>query len=63
MLDALSICRRSATNSSLSALTNLPGGGTIVLGLDERTGFRPVRLADPQAPKQGLATKARHLRA
>jgi ATP-dependent DNA helicase RecG len=33
----------------------LPGGGTIILGLDERTGFRPVPLADPQALKQGLA--------
>lgn len=32
---------------SLSALANLPGGGTIILGLDERTGFRrydwPIR--------------------
>jgi ATP-dependent DNA helicase RecG len=45
--------------SSLSALANLPGGGTIILGLDERAGFRPVRLADPQALKQGLASKAR----
>lgn len=45
--------------SSLSALANLPGGGTIILGLDERAGFRPVRLADPQALKQGLAAKAR----
>jgi ATP-dependent DNA helicase RecG len=44
---------------SLSALANLPGGGTIILGLDERTGFRPVQLADPQALKQGLAGKAR----
>jgi ATP-dependent DNA helicase RecG len=45
--------------STLSALANLPGGGTIILGLDERGGFRPVRLADPQALKQGLAAKAR----
>lgn len=44
---------------TLSALANLPGGGTIILGLDERAGFRPVRLADPQALKQGLAAKAR----
>jgi ATP-dependent DNA helicase RecG len=44
---------------SLSALANLPGGGLIVLGLDERAGFRPVRLGDPQALKQGLAAKAR----
>ncbi|MEV6983958.1 ATP-binding protein [Sphaerisporangium sp. NPDC051017] len=45
--------------STLSALANHPGGGTIILGLDEATGFRPVRLSDPQALKQGLAGKAR----
>lgn len=45
--------------STLSALANLPGGGTIILGLDERTGFLPVPLADPQELKQGLARKAR----
>jgi ATP-dependent DNA helicase RecG len=44
---------------TLSALANLPGGGTIILGLDERVGFRPVHLSDPQALKQGLAAKAR----
>lgn len=45
--------------STLSALANLPGGGTIILGLDERTGFRPVPLSNPQDLKQGLALKAR----
>lgn len=45
--------------ASLSALANLPGGGTVVLGIDERAGFRPVRLADPQLLMQGLAAKAR----
>ncbi|MDQ1306947.1 MAG: ATP-dependent helicase RecG [Actinomycetota bacterium] len=45
--------------ASLSALANLPGGGTIILGLDERTGFRPAGLKDPQLLKQGLATRAR----
>jgi ATP-dependent DNA helicase RecG len=44
---------------TLSALANLPGGGTVILGLDERNGFQPVRLADPQALKQGLAAKTR----
>lgn len=44
---------------SLSALANLPGGGTVILGLDERSGFQPVPLANPQALKQGLAGKAR----
>jgi ATP-dependent DNA helicase RecG len=45
--------------ASLSALANLPGDGTVVLGIDERAGFRPVRLADPQLLMQGLAAKAR----
>jgi ATP-dependent DNA helicase RecG len=45
--------------ASLSALANLPGGGTVILGIDERAGFGPVRLTDPQVLMQGLATKAR----
>ncbi len=28
-------------SQSLSALSNLPGGGLIILGLDERRGFMP----------------------
>lgn len=47
--------------STLSALANLPGGGLIVLGLDERAGFAPVGLDDPQALKQALGNKARSL--
>lgn len=49
----------TSLTASMSALANLPGGGTIILGLDERMGFRPVQLTDPQALKQGLAAKAR----
>lgn len=49
----------TSLTASMSALANLPGGGTIILGLDERAGFRPVHLPDPQALKQGLAAKAR----
>jgi ATP-dependent DNA helicase RecG len=52
-------CLPETLTSTLSALANLPGGGTVILGLDERAGFRPVRLADAQALKQGLAAKAR----
>ena len=44
---------------TLSALANQPGGGLIILGLDEMRGFNPVVLADPQALKQGLGAKAR----
>jgi ATP-dependent DNA helicase RecG len=45
--------------STLCALANMPGGGTVILGLDERTGFLPISLGDPQKLKQGLASKAR----
>ncbi|WP_051162768.1 ATP-binding protein [Nocardia brevicatena] len=45
--------------STLSALANLPGGGLIILGLDERDGFRPTGWPDPQKLKQGLAQRAR----
>jgi ATP-dependent DNA helicase RecG len=45
--------------ATLNALANLPGGGAIILGLDERTGFHLVGQRDPQRLKQGLATKAR----
>ena len=44
---------------SLSALANLPGGGTIILGLDEATGFKPVSLADITGLKASLGQKAR----
>ena len=45
--------------STLSALANHPGGGTIILGLDEANGFQPVPLPNRQTLKQGLASKAR----
>ena len=48
----------SSIDRSLSALSNLPGGGVIILGLDERMGFRPVPINLP-ALKQGLASTAR----
>jgi ATP-dependent DNA helicase RecG len=40
-------------------LANLPGGGLVILGLDERLDFAPVVLGDIQALKQGLVGKAR----
>ena len=47
--------------STLCALSNLPGGGRIVLGLDESDGFAPVSLPDLQVLKQGLTGKARSI--
>ncbi len=44
--------------ATLSALANLPGGGTVVLGLDESNGFRPVPI-DVGGLKQALGSKAR----
>lgn len=44
---------------TMCGLANLPGGGTIVLGLDESAGFAPVPLGDLQVLRQGLAGKAR----
>jgi ATP-dependent DNA helicase RecG len=44
---------------SICAMANLPGGGTIILGLDEKNGFQPVRLDRINDLKAGLASKAR----
>jgi ATP-dependent DNA helicase RecG len=44
---------------SLSALSNLPGGGLVILGLDEENGFIPVKLENPQQLKQSLGHRAR----
>lgn len=47
--------------SSMCALANRPGGGVVVLGLDEATGFRAVKLGSIPALKQALASAARNL--
>ncbi len=44
---------------SVCALSNLPGGGLVVLGLDEGRGFRAAGLSDVQILLQGVAQKAR----
>ncbi|MDQ1249220.1 MAG: ATP-dependent helicase RecG [Actinomycetota bacterium] len=49
----------ATTGESLCALANYPGGGLLLLGLDERAGFAPVGISDLQALKQGIASKAR----
>jgi ATP-dependent DNA helicase RecG len=45
--------------ASLCALANLPGGGWVILGLDEGAGFIPVGLTNATALKQGLGVRAR----
>jgi ATP-dependent DNA helicase RecG len=45
--------------SSLSAFANMPGGGTIILGLEESAGFAVVELVDPTALGAGLISMAR----
>lgn len=44
---------------TMSAFANLPGGGLIVLGLDEAKGFRAVRLKDAVGLAAGVASRAR----
>lgn len=44
---------------TMSAFANLPGGGLIILGLDEATGFRPTRLKDAGGLAGGIASRAR----
>jgi ATP-dependent DNA helicase RecG len=44
---------------TMSAFANLPGGGLIVLGLDEAKGFRPVQLKDAVGLAAGVASRAR----
>ncbi|MHB1906537.1 MAG: ATP-binding protein [Acidimicrobiales bacterium] len=46
---------------SLSTLANLPGGGVIILGLDEGAGFTPVALKNVTGMKAALGQKARTL--
>jgi ATP-dependent DNA helicase RecG len=45
--------------STISAFANTPGGGTIVLGLDESADFTPTKLAQPAVLVSGLASIAR----
>jgi ATP-dependent DNA helicase RecG len=41
---------------TLSAFANSPGGGAIILGLDEREGFRATGVKDPKKIQQDLAS-------
>jgi ATP-dependent DNA helicase RecG len=45
--------------SSICAFANLPGGGTIILGLDESQGFAVVDLPNPRVLAEGVVSMAR----
>lgn len=49
----------SSIASTVSAFANTPGGGVIILGLDERSGFSVARLTKPSDLVSGLASIAR----
>lgn len=49
----------SSIDTTICALANLPGGGVIILGLDEETNFQPAPLANIPGLKNGLTGKAR----
>jgi ATP-dependent DNA helicase RecG len=44
---------------TMCAFANVPGGGLIILGLDERSGFTPVGLTSAHVLVAGLASRAR----
>ena len=44
---------------TLCAFANMPEGGTIILGLDEASGFTPVGLGDLASLEQGVTSQAR----
>lgn len=64
-LDAVEVKTASHPNKtpklydSLSALANRPGGGIILLGLDERQGFKVVGVGNPQQVQEDVSSWAR----
>lgn len=44
---------------TVCAFANMPDGGTIMLGVDERSGFQAVGVSEPAAMEAGLVNQAR----
>src|SRR5690349_1542812 len=49
----------ASARESLAAFCNSPGGGTLILGLDDTPGFRAVALPDPRKLLADLAAMCR----
>jgi ATP-dependent DNA helicase RecG len=49
----------ASARESLAAFCNSPGGGTLILGLDDTPGFRPVGLPDARKLQTDLAAMCR----
>ena len=49
-----------SVQATMCAFANLPGGGMLILGLDEANRFATVRLKDPATLAAGLASLARN---
>lgn len=45
--------------ATLCAFGNMPDGGIVIVGLDERTGFAVTGVTDPAAVEQAIASQAR----
>lgn len=48
-----------SVRETLSSFSNTPGGGVLVLGLDEKAGFAPVGVPDPAKLQADLASSCR----
>lgn len=45
--------------TTVCAFANMPAGGTVLLGIDERAGFDPVGVDDPSGLASGIVDQAR----
>ncbi|KQB84394.1 Divergent AAA domain protein [Corynebacterium oculi] len=48
---------------TICAFANMPQGGTVFLGVDQRTNFEAVGVSEPPEMVQGLLSQARNMEA